>query len=134
MINSVISGYYRKFCRNFFVITKLLTKLLRKNEPFVWPSNCQQTFEKIKCMLVSQPVLYFGKPMVDASDVGCGVELLQEDDCEIDYLVSYCWFNSHQKNYLTSEKETLALITALQHFCIYVFGWSCHRSTGVHRS
>ena len=68
MINTVISRYYRKFCRNFLVNTKLLTKLLKKNEPFIWSSNRQQAFEKIKCMLVSRPVLYFGKPfklMVD---------------------------------------------------------------------
>ena len=29
-------------------------------------------------------------------------------------------FNNHQKNYLTCEKETLALILALQHFCVYL--------------
>ena len=36
-----MSGYYRKFCHNFSVIAELLTTLLRKNEPFIWSSNCQ---------------------------------------------------------------------------------------------
>ena len=44
---------YRKFCRNFSVIAELLTTLLRKNEPFIWSSNCHQAFEKIKSLLVS---------------------------------------------------------------------------------
>ena len=105
----------------------MLTRLLRKNEPFFWSSNCQQTFEKIKSLLVSRPVLTapnFGKPfklMIDASGVGCGAVLLQDDN-EIDPPVSYfsCTFNTHQKNYLTCEKETLALILALQHFRVYL--------------
>ena len=60
-----MSGYYRKFCRNFSVIAEPLTKLLRKYEQFIWSSNCQQAFEKIKFLLVSLPVLIapnFGKP------------------------------------------------------------------------
>ena len=60
--------------------------------------------------------------MVDASDVGCGAVLLQEDDSEIDHPVSYFSykFNMHQKNYSICEKETLALILALQHFRVYL--------------
>ena len=128
MINTVISGYYRKFCCNFSVIAEPLTMLLRKNEPFIWSSNCQQAFEKFKSLLVSQPVLMapnFGKPfklMVDASDVGCGVVLLQEDDSQIDHPVSYFSykFNTHQNNCSTCEKETLVLVLALQHFHVYL--------------
>ena len=62
--------------------------------------------------------------MVDANNVGCGAVLLQENDSEIDRPMSYCSyiFNTHQKNYLTSEKETLALILTLQHFCVYLDG------------
>ena len=102
MINTVISEYYRKFCCNFWVIAEPLTMLLRKDEPFIWSSNCQQAFEKIKSLLVSRPVLMAPKPfklMVDASDVGCGAVLLQEDDSKIDHPVSYFSykFNTHQK-------------------------------------
>ena len=49
-----MSGYCRKFCCNFSVIAEPLTMLLRKNEPFIWSSHCQQAFEKIKdptCLL-----------------------------------------------------------------------------------
>ena len=44
--------------------------------------------------------------MVDVSDVGYGVVLLQEDDSEIDRPVSYFLykFNTHQKNYSTCEE------------------------------
>ena len=55
---------------------------------------------------------------VDASDVGIGVVLLQEDHNGIDHPVCYFSkkFNKHQKNYSTVEKECLALIVAIQQF------------------
>lgn len=62
---------------------------------------------------------------VDASKVGTGAVLLQEDEQGIDHPVSYfsCKFNKHQLKYSTIEKETLALLFALQHFEVY-FGSS----------
>ena len=61
--------------------------------------------------------------MVDASDVGSGAVLLQEREDGVDHPVS-CYFsykfNCHQKYYSTCEKETLALLLALQHFRVYL--------------
>ena len=79
----------------------------------------------------------FGEPfklMVDVSDVGCGAVLLQEDDSEIDHPVSYFSyrFNTHQKNYSSCEKETLADTCSATLPCI--LGCPCHRNTGVYRS
>ena len=80
-----MSGYYRKVCCNFSVIAELLTTLLRKNDPFVWSSNCQPAFETIKCILVSQPVLMapnFGKPFK-----------LMDDVCDVLAVVWCCYKN-----------------------------------------
>ena len=59
---------------------------------------------------------------VDASDVGAGSVLLQEDDNGVDHPVCYYSkkFNTHQRNYSTIEKECLSLILALQHFEVYL--------------
>ena len=58
---------------------------------------------------------------VDASDVGAGSVLLQEDDNGADHPVCYFSkkFDKHQRNYFTIEKECLSLILALQHFQVY---------------
>ena len=58
--------------------------------------------------------------MVDASDKGA--VLMQCDTNSIEHPVCYFYwkFDQHQKNYLTIEKETLALLLALQHFDVYV--------------
>ncbi|KAK5890792.1 hypothetical protein CesoFtcFv8_014278 [Champsocephalus esox] len=66
-----------------------------------------------------------GKPFkleVDASAVGAGAVLLQEDADGVDHPVCYFSrkFNKHQVRYSTIEKETLALLLALQHFEVYV--------------
>ena len=123
-----MSGYYRKFCKNFSSVCEPLTRLLSKHKEFVWDSECQRAFNTIKGLLVSSPVLMmpdFKKPFllaVDASDVGAGAVLLQEDQEKIEHPISYfsCKFDKHQRNYSTCEKETLALVLALQHFDFYL--------------
>ena len=61
------------------------------------------------------------KLAVDASDVGIGAVLLQDNN-GIDHPVCYFSkkFNKHQKNYSTIEKECLALILAIQQFKVYL--------------
>jgi len=55
----------------------------------------------------------------DASDIGVGGILLQEDLQGIDHPVSY-FPRNFIRNYSTCEKETLALLLYLQHFDIYL--------------
>jgi len=59
----------------------------------------------------------FQKPFklaVDASDIGTGAVLLQEDASGVEHPVCYFSkkFEKGQKNYCTSEKELLALVLA----------------------
>ena len=123
-----MSGYYRKFCKNFSNVCEPLTRLLRKDKDILWNLECQSAFDRIKSLLVSAPVLTmpdFRKQFqlaVDASDYGVGAVLLQEDKKGIEHPISYFCrkFDKHQRNYSTSEKETLALILALQHFDFYL--------------
>ena len=68
---------------------------------------------------------YFHKPFklaVDASDLGVGAVLTQEDCDGVDHPVAYYSkkLNKHQKKYSVIEKEGLALILALQHFEVYL--------------
>ena len=89
--------------------------------------NVQFTVEHISdhnTALFSVRYKDFDKPFklaVDASDVGTGAVLLQEDEGGIDKPVSYYpkKLDRHQKAYLTREKEALALVLAVQHFKVY---------------
>ena len=123
-----MAGYYRKFCKNFSGIAEPLTNLLKKSTKFKWNDKCQDAFDRLKAILKSAPVLLAPdfdkcfKLAVDASDVGIGAVLLQEDNDGIDHPVCYFSkkFNKHQKNYSTIEKECLALILGIQQFEVYL--------------
>ncbi len=121
-------GYYRSFCKNFSTVVAPLTDLLKGKARFVWSASCQQAFDNVKSVLCSPPVLAApcrDRPFqlhVDASDVGAGAVLFQADGSGVERPVSFYSkkFNSFQLNYSVIEKETLALIWALQHFDVYV--------------
>ena len=123
-----MAGYYRKFCSNFSTIAEPLTNLLRKRNQFIWNERCQQSFDKLKAVLINVPVLKAPnfncrfKLAVDASDIGAGSVLLQEGENGIDHPVCYFSkkFNKSQMNYSTIEKECLSLILAVQHFEVYL--------------
>lgn len=123
-----LAGYYRSYCCNFSSIVFPLTSLLSTKVGYVCTTECQMTFDSVKILLSHAPVLAapdFSTPFeleVDASAVGAGAVLLQRGDDGIDHPVAYFSrkFNRHQANYSTIEKETLALLLALQHFEVYV--------------
>ncbi|XP_066969202.1 uncharacterized protein [Macrobrachium rosenbergii] len=119
--------HYRRFVKNFADIAQPLTNLLKKNTKFLWSTECEKAFNKLKSVLVSEPILSspnFNKPFVlavDASDVGIGGVLFQRDDKEM-HPVSYfskSYFQAERK-YSTIEKEALALVKSISHFSIYL--------------
>ena len=52
-----LAGYYRKFVKNFGIISKPLTDLLKKNTLFVWTPTADAAFQALKQALVEAPVL-----------------------------------------------------------------------------
>jgi hypothetical protein len=52
-----LSGYYRRFIKDFSEIAKPMMKLLEKNKAFEWTVECQASFEELKKCLTSAPVL-----------------------------------------------------------------------------
>lgn len=124
-----LTGYYRRFIKNFSALTQPLTKLLRKNVEFNWTSIQQQSFENLKSILCSEPILQypdFTKPFVlttDASNYAIGSILSQgkvPDDLPIAYASRT--LNKAESNYSTTEKELLAIVWSVKHFRPYLYG------------
>jgi hypothetical protein len=79
-----LAGYYRKFVRNFGIISKPPTDLLKKNSLFVWTKDHNSSFSALKTALCIAPVLSlpdFTKLFsleTDACGSGAGAVLIQD--------------------------------------------------------
>lgn len=89
-------GYYRSFCKNFSAFASPLTDLLSSKVTYNWTPRSQAAFESVKALLTTAPVLAapdFSRPFsiaVDASDLGAGAVLLQQDRDGLEHPV--CFF------------------------------------------
>ena len=54
-----LAGYYRKFIKQFSAVAKPLNELLKKDIIWKWTSKEQQSFDNLKEILTSSPVLQF---------------------------------------------------------------------------
>ena len=111
-----LTGYYRKFIKNFAGLSRPLTQLLKKNS-FKWSDEAQVSFQSLKTAMIQAPVLSlpdFTKPFeveTDASGSGIGA-ILQQNGHPIAYL-SKALAPKHQ-TLSTYEKEFLAVMLALE--------------------
>jgi hypothetical protein len=77
-------GYYRRFIPNFSKISKPIIELLKKGTKYVWSKECDETFQTLKKLLTTSPVLAqpdIPKPFnvyCDASSTGLGCVITQE--------------------------------------------------------
>lgn len=124
-----LAGYYRRFIKNFSSLSQPLTKLLKKDTPFNWTSLQQQSFEQLKQLLCSEPLLQypdFTKTFyltTDASNFSIGSVLSQgkpPDDLPIAYASRT--LNKAESNYSTTERELLAIVWSVKHFRPYLYG------------
>ncbi|KAK4390195.1 Transposon Ty3-I Gag-Pol polyprotein [Sesamum angolense] len=118
-----LTGYYRKFIKDYGTISRPLTELLKKDGYF-WTDSATTAFEQLKAAMVSALVLAhpnFAKPFVvetDACDKGIGAVLMQ-DHRHIAYLKAL-----DPKNQVLSvyEKEFLAILLAVTKWKHYLVG------------
>nr|GEU62439.1 hypothetical protein [Tanacetum cinerariifolium] len=94
-----LTGYYRRFIKDYASISKPLTLLLRKNS-FAWNLSAQTAFETLKVAMSQAPVLAlpdFNNPFTVETDVsGMGIgAVLQQGGHPIAYLSKYL-FSKHQ--------------------------------------
>ena len=125
-----MAGYYRSCIRDFADIAAPLFELTKKNTPFHWGTEHQESFDKLKMALTESPVMAHPKTdepytlYTDASNYAVGAILVQEDDQGIERVIS---FASHklsgaEKNWATIEKEAYAVIFALKKYHMYLWG------------
>jgi len=115
--------FWRRLIPLFSKNTYNMRKLLKKDVPFAWSSECEAALQYLKQCLISDPIL---KPLdpnknlvlsIDGSVHGLGFCVLQKDDEDgLLHAVRYGAFATtpHQANYSADDLELTALIYALK--------------------
>ncbi|RVW81872.1 Retrovirus-related Pol polyprotein from transposon 17.6 [Vitis vinifera] len=123
------AGFYRRFIKDFSNLSKPLCELLAKDAAFIWDERCQKSFDQLKQFLTTTPIVRAPnwqlpfEVMCDASDFAIGAVLGQREDGK-PYVIYYAskTLNEAQRNYITTEKELLAVVFALDKFRAYLVG------------
>lgn len=119
-----LTGYYRRFVRNYGTICKLLTDLLKKGA-FGWNKQAQNVFELLKQAMSQTPVLVapdFSLEFIVESDAcmyGAGAVLMQAGRPIAFYSKAFSTRNMGLSIY---EKELLAVVLAVNKWRGYLMG------------
>lgn len=118
-----LAGYYRKFVKNFGIISRPLTELLKKNVVFVWTALHDESFQALKNALCSAPVLAlpdFSQPFsieTDACGHGVGAVLMQAGH-PLAFISKA--LGPKSRGLSTYEKEYMAILLAVQQWRPYL--------------
>lgn len=123
-----LTGYFRKFVRNFSLIARPLTLLLKKNATFTWEDDQQAAFNRLKELLCAQPVLTLYNPNAehelhtDACSFGIGGVLIQKDSEGNRQPVAFYSRNTTpaETKLHSYELETIAVVDSLERFKYYL--------------
>ncbi|OXA44383.1 Retrovirus-related Pol polyprotein from transposon opus [Folsomia candida] len=124
------ANYFRRYIANYSTISEPLTKLTRKNIPYIWGTEQEQAFQALKFHLTNPPLLAFYDPdrpihiQCDASGVGIGSCLMQLNEKGHEQPVAYAskTLNEYQRRYNNTEREFYAIYHALRVFHPYIYG------------
>ncbi|GJR86969.1 putative reverse transcriptase domain-containing protein [Tanacetum coccineum] len=119
-----LTGYYRRFIKEFSLISKPLTKLTQKNKPYVWGDDEEEAFQTLKLKLCSAPILSLPEGSedfvvyCDASLKGFGAVLMQREK-----VIAYAsrQLRKNEENYTTHDLELGAVVFALRLWRHYLY-------------
>ena len=125
-----LAGYYRRFVEGFADVAAPLTALGSPTATFSWTPAAQESFDALKELLSTAPVLRTWDPSrravltTDASGVAVSAILTQADDAGRQHPVAYesRKLTTTERNYPAHVLELLAVVHALRVFKHYLLG------------
>lgn len=124
------ANYFRRFIPRYATTAKPLDEVTGKNAKFSWNVLRQSAFEQLKSALLAAPVLKLADTSrsfrvdTDASDNAIAGVLLQQDSQDEQWHpVAYVSrkLTAAERNYTAAERETLAVVYALESWRMYLF-------------
>ena len=124
-----MASYYRRFVKDFSQIVRPMVQLTKKSVDFIWSDVCKKSFEEIKSILISAPVMSYPRDEgeyildTDACDVSIGAVLSQVQEGQ-EKVISYGsrTLNRAETNYCVTDKELLALRYFVEYYRQYLLG------------
>ena len=122
-----MTNYVGRFIPNYSTVTEQLRGLTKQGIQWEWTIEHQQSFDKLKNELIADRVMSYFDPnketmlIVDASPVGLAALLTQEGK-----IIAYSSraLTDVESRYSQTEKEALAIVWAIEHFHLYLYGHS----------
>ncbi|XP_031784109.1 uncharacterized protein K02A2.6-like [Nasonia vitripennis] len=123
-------NYYMKFIPNLSTMLSPIYKLLKKDTPFVWSKECEQSFNEIKRELAADRNLVHYDPDLevkltcDASNVGIGSVLSHVLPNREEKPICFAsrTLTKSERNYSVIQKEALAIYWSVKKFYQYLIG------------
>ena len=126
-----LTGYYRRYVKNFAAIAGPLHALTRKDAVFYWSPECQQAFNCLKTLLTTSPITAFPdfnlpfRLYTDASTSGLEAILAQvQEGKERIICCASRSLNQAEKAYPATKLECLAIVWAVAKFRPYLMSMS----------
>jgi hypothetical protein len=120
-----LASYYKRFIEGFSRIAHPITSLQRKGVKFQWTLDCEKSFQHLKQLLTSDPILRIADPneefivCTDACKEGLGGVLSQNG-----FVICYesRKLKEHERHYVTHDLELAAIVHALRKWRHYLMG------------
>lgn len=119
-----LTSYYRKFVRQYRILARLLTNLLKKGQ-FRWSEEAESTFQNLKVAMTTTPTLAlpnFEEPFIIETDAyGCGIgAILTQHGQPIAYMRQA--LGVAKQSWSTYAKEMFAIVIAIKLWSLYLMG------------
>jgi hypothetical protein len=120
-----LAGYYKRFIEGFSNIAHPITSLQRKGVKFQWTLDCKKSFQHLKQLLTSAPILRIADPngyfivCTDACKEGLGGVFTQNG-----FIICYesRKLKEHERHYATHDLELAAIVHTLRKWRHYLMG------------
>jgi len=127
-----LTGFFRRFVRNYATLTEPLSRLTKKGAEFEWSTSQQAAFKELKRIFVDTPIFCMFNPKAavtevhtDASAVGLGAMLLQSAEEGAPLQIVYCISKKlgvAETHYHSSKLELMSMVWAVDKWRHFLLG------------